>query len=222
MIGRGAATAQRSGSSPAAQAPSTFGPVTTRARHEEIPDTALIERCLAGDEAAWEALVRRYANLVYGISARVGLSADEAADAFQAVFVIVWRSLELLKEPQAFPGWLATIARREALRTARGRDRQARRAERVSADPTAHVLPSGVSRADEAVEGAERAALIGHAVDRMDARCRELLRMLFWETPPPSYDEVAARMGMPLGSLGPTRGRCLEKLRRTLAELGLS
>ena len=196
--------------------------MTTRARHEEIPDTTLIERCLAGDEAAWEALVRRYANLVYGISARVGLDADEAADAFQAVFVIVWRSLVLLKEPQAFPGWLATIARREALRMARGRERQARRDQRMSADPTARVLPSGASPADESVEGAERAALVGHAVERMDARCRELLRVLFWERPSLSYDEVADRLGMPLGSVGPTRGRCLEKLRAVLSELGFS
>jgi RNA polymerase sigma factor (sigma-70 family) len=194
--------------------------VTIRARQDGVPDTTLIERCLAGDQAAWEALVRRYANLVYGISARAGLGTDEAADAFQAVFVIVWRSLELLKEPQAFPGWLATIARREALRMARGRDRRARRAQRMSDDPTARVLPSGPPRADEAVEGAERAALVGHALERMDARCRELMRLLFWETPSPSYDETAARLGMPIGSLGPTRGRCLEKLRAALAELG--
>src|SRR5688572_26462238 len=104
---------------------STFDSMTTRARQEEVSDTALIERCLAGDEAAWAILVRRYANLVYGIAARVGLGVDEAADAFQAVFVIVWRNLELLKEPQAFPGWLATIARREALRMARVRARRA-------------------------------------------------------------------------------------------------
>jgi DNA-directed RNA polymerase specialized sigma24 family protein len=92
----------------------------------------------------------------------------------------------------------------------------------MTADPTAHVLPSSASRADESVEGAERAALVGHAVERMDARCRELLRMLFWETPSPSYEEAATRLGMPLGSLGPTRGRCMEKLRAALSELGFA
>ncbi|HEU4464381.1 MAG TPA: sigma-70 family RNA polymerase sigma factor [Gemmatimonadota bacterium] len=194
--------------------------MTSSSRHEEIPDGALIERCLAGDEAAWAILVRRYANLVHGIAARFGLGADEAADAFQAVFVIVWRNLDLLKEPQAFPGWLATIARREALRMARGMARRVRNEERMGADPTARVIPTSAPRADEAVEGAERAALVGHAVERMDARCRELLTLLFWETPSPSYDEAAARLGMPIGSLGPTRGRCLEKLRAALAELG--
>ena len=90
----------------------------------------------------------------------------------------------------------------------------------MGADPTARVIPANAPRADEAVEGAERAALVGHAVERMDGRCRELLKLLFWETPSPPYDEVAARIGMPIGSLGPTRGRCLEKLRAALAELG--
>jgi DNA-directed RNA polymerase specialized sigma24 family protein len=92
----------------------------------------------------------------------------------------------------------------------------------MSADPTAHVLPSGASYADESVEAAERAALVVHAVERMDARCRQLLEILFWESPAPSYDEAATRLGMPLGSLGPTRGRCLEKLRAVLSELGFA
>src|SRR5687768_9376454 len=113
--------------------------MTTRTRQDELPDTLLIERCLNGDEAAWATLVRRYANLVYGIAARAGLGADEAADAFQSVFVIAWRTLELLREPEAFPGWIATIARREALRMARSRARQARGEERMAADPTARV-----------------------------------------------------------------------------------
>ena len=189
---------------------------------ESLSDPALIERCLDGDEEAWGALVRRYANLVYAIAARSGLSGDEAADVFQAVFVIVWRSLDLLSEPQAFPGWLATIARRETWRVARGRARRARSEERMASDPSAGVLPSRPARADEALESAERAALVQHAVAGLDERCRELLTVLFWETPIPSYDDLAERLGMPLGSLGPTRGRCLEKLRGRLVELGFA
>jgi RNA polymerase sigma factor (sigma-70 family) len=189
---------------------------------ESVPDPALVERCLAGDEGAWEALVRRYANLVYAIAGRAGLSGDEAADVFQAVFVIVWRSLDLLAEPQAIPGWLATIARRETWRVARGRARRARSEERMASDPSAGILPSRPARADEELESVERAALVQHAVAALDERCRELLTILFWETPNPSYEDVAARLGMPLGSLGPTRGRCLEKLRGRLSELGFA
>lgn len=196
--------------------------MTRATRQESTPDSSLIARCLEGDEAAWEVLVRRYANLVYSIAGRAGLSEDEAADVFQAVFVIVWRSLDLLSEPQAFPGWLATIARRETWRLARGRARRARRDEQMTSDPSARVLPSRPPRADEALEKVERAALVQHAVAALDGKCRELLTILFWEAPPPSYDEIAERLGMRLGSLGPTRGRCLEKLRRRLGESGFA
>lgn len=196
--------------------------MTRATREDATPDLSLIARCLEGDEAAWEALVRRYANLVHSIAGRAGLSEDEAADVFQAVFVIVWRSLDLLSEPQAFPGWLATIARRETWRLARGRARRARSDERMASDPSAGVLPSRPARADEALEGVERAALVQHAVAALDGKCRELLTILFWETPPPSYDEIAERLGMRIGSLGPTRGRCLEKLRGRLAESGFA
>ena len=198
----------------------SFEPMTIRARQGEAADTILIERCLAGDDAAWEVLVRRYANLVYAIASRGGLDADEAADAFQSVFVIVWRNLELLDEPQAFPGWLATIARRETWRLARGKARSRKRADQLAADPTADALPSNPARADEVLERAESGALLQHAVEGLEERCREMLRILFWELPTPPYEEVAERLGIPLGSLGPTRGRCLEKLRRRLADLG--
>ena len=191
-----------------------------RARTGETPDTVLISRCVEGDEGAWESLVRRYANLVYAIASRAGLSDDEAADAFQAVFVIVWRNLDLLDEPQAFAGWLATIARRETWRIARGRRRRRERVEQMAADPAGEVLPAMPAPADEALDRAERAALVQHAVEGLDGRCREMLKILFWETPTPPYEEVAGRIGMPLGSLGPTRARCLEKLRSRLEEAG--
>ena len=194
--------------------------MTDRTRQEETSDVALIERCLEGNEAAWEALVRRYSNLVFAIASRSGLSEDEVADAFQAVFVIVWRNLALLDEPQAFPGWLATIARREAWRVARGSARRRERAERMGSDPTGYALPRSPARADEAVESAENAALVQQAVEGLDERCREMLTLLFWESPSPSYEKIAERLGLPLGSLGPTRGRCLEKLRRRLDEAG--
>lgn len=200
--------------------PSTSLVPMARARTDETPDTVLIERCLEGDEAAWEALVGRYANLVYAIAARGGLSDDEVADAFQTVFVIVWRNLDLLGEPQAFAGWLATIARRETWRIVRGRKRREERSERMAADPSGDALPGRPADADEALDRAERAALVQQAVEGLDERCREMLTILFWEMPTPPYEEIAQRIGMPLGSLGPTRGRCLEKLRHRLEEAG--
>ncbi len=191
-----------------------------RPGHHEAPDHELIRRCLEDDQAAWSALVRRYANLVHALASRAGLSDDEVADTFQTVFTIVWRNLDLLEEPDAFPGWISTIARREAWRTARKGSRESRATERAAADPAGEALPSPTPMADARLERAERAALLQHEVQRLDDRCREMLTMLFWENPTRSYEEVAERLGMPLGSLGPTRARCLEKLRRSLEELG--
>ena len=119
--------------------------------------------------------VRRYANLVYAIASRAGLDSDEAADVFQAVFVIVWRNLELLDEPQAFPGWLATIARRDTWRLVRGKTRGRKRAELFAADPTAAALPSNPARADEALERAERGARI------RPVGCGPVAKGRFWE-----------------------------------------
>ncbi len=133
----------------------------------------------------------------------------------------MWRNLDLLSEPEAFPGWISTIARREAWRTSRRRSRIAEQERRVASDPAGGGLPWQSPPPDKASERAERVALLRHAVDRLDERCRALLAMLFWEEPPPAYEEVAERLGMPLGSLGPTRGRCLEKLRERLEEVGL-
>lgn len=184
------------------------------------PDHDLVRLCLDGDETAWDALVRRYSGLVHGLAVRSGLSEDEVADTFQTVFTIVWRNLDLLDDPKALAGWIATIARREAWRTARRGARERKRAEEAAANPGAETGAFGTRPADEALEQAERAALVHHAVGRLDPRCREILTMLFWENPTPAYEVIAERLEMPLGSLGPTRGRCLEKLRERLAELG--
>jgi RNA polymerase sigma factor (sigma-70 family) len=132
------------------------------------------------------------------------------------VFTIVWRNIELLEEPRALAGWISTIARREAWRAARRRAWESQRVEHMGADPGGEALPSQPPTAEEELERAERAALLQHAVGRLDERCREMLTMLFWENPTPSYE----RLDMPLGSLGPTRGRCLEKLRQRLEEVG--
>jgi DNA-directed RNA polymerase specialized sigma24 family protein len=90
----------------------------------------------------------------------------------------------------------------------------------MAADPSGDALPGRPADAGEALDRAERAALVQQAVEALDERCREMLTILFWETPTPPYEEIAKRIGMPLGSLGPTRGRCLEKLRHRLEEAG--
>lgn len=192
---------------------------TARRPPAETPDDDLVRACLDGDDAAWEALVRRYGRLVHGLAARAGLDPEAAADVVQTVFVIVYRNLGLLDEPAALGGWIATIARREAWRASRRDARRTETEEAAVSDPAVGPDP-GPPRADERLERAERAFLVERGLERIDERCRALLGILFWESPTPSYREIAERLDVPVGSLGPTRGRCLEKLRQALEELG--
>lgn len=184
-----------------------------------LSDEALVAACLEGESGAWAELVRRHAGLIYAIARRSGLAREDAEDAFQATFVLAWRNLGLLDRPKAVAGWIATIARREAWRLRQRRIGEASR----TTSPESGVsdeIPAPGPLPDAAIERLERRARLEAAVDRLDERCRSLVRLLFLEDPAPSYAEAAERLGMPIGSLGPTRGRCLEKLREILDRAG--
>lgn len=180
----------------------------------EPSDEELVRRCLAGERKAWNAFVGRFGPLVYGVALRTGLRADDAADVFQTVFAAAWRNLHVLQRPGSVSFWLARIARREAWHASRLLRPAAAEVDTAPAATPAEALP------DAELERAEQALLVQRALGQLDARCGRLLRILFFEEQTRSYDEVARELGMPLGSLGPTRGRCLEKLRRALQELG--
>lgn len=181
-------------------------------RPEDRGDEALVEACLKGDESAWSTLIERYAGLVHGLARRAGLDPDDAADAAQAVFLIAWRNLGLLDRPGALGGWLATITRREAWRLKRRRERE-----------RGEELPSGdvaqPARVEREMLAAERRHWLERGIERLGERCRTLLELLFLRRPPATYEEVAEALDMPIGSIGPTRGRCLEKLRDVLTDL---
>lgn len=150
---------------------------------------------------------------------RAGLSTDDSADVFQTVFLTAYRNLHLLDRPESLSFWLATISRREAWQTRRRLARVAVAGSADAADPLqAAASPSPL--ADEEVERAERTALVHRGLGQIDERCRKLLEILFFQEPALSYEDVARQLGVPLGSIGPTRSRCLEKLRKALHALG--
>lgn len=169
----------------------------------------LVRRAAAGDEPAWQALVERYAPLVWSICRRFGLSGTDADDAGQNVWLALLKRLPALRDPAALPGWLATTARHECLRLAsQSRRREARE---VPVDSAELAVPSDV---DELVLRHERNAALRAAFAELPLACRELLGLLAHD-PPLSYAEIAERLGVPIGGLGPRRARCLEKLRRS-------
>lgn len=189
--------------------------MTDPAQDEE--DASLVQRCLRGDGAAWAALVQRYQRLVYAIVRRVGLDEHAAADVFQTVFERLFQQLPRIADPSRLQAWIVTTTKREALLQ---RQRGQRTVSMTRADES-HEKGSEWDMADEAPIAEEALAELQQlnqlrtALDRLDARCRDLLLLLFRdEDDKLSYDEVARRMSTTVGSIGPTRSRCLDKLRR--------
>jgi RNA polymerase sigma factor (sigma-70 family) len=172
--------------------------------------TDLVIRARAGDKQAWNALVERYAPLVWSICRRYRLSLADAEDVGQSVWLRLVRHLGTVRDPAALPGWLATTTRRECgriLGAARGPYAlgQLLDAENISENPASTV--------DQELLTAERHAALREAFTCLEPTCQQLMAMLI-EDPPVPYAEISVRLSIPISSIGPTRGRCLDKLRR--------
>ncbi len=179
----------------------------------------LVTAALRGDKASWEALVYRYSGLVWSVARGYRLSSADSADVFQTTWLRLVEHLGRLSDPGQVGAWLATTARHEALRIARGVTRTVL-ADDATLAALGHVDDRSPERAaleaEQARLDAVRADDLWRAFGGLPARCRELLRLLV-ASPPPSYLEVAAALDMPVGSIGPTRARCLRRLRDRLA-----
>ena len=164
-------------------------------------DAELIELCKEGSDRAWTALIERYKRLVYSIPARNNLPEHLCDEVFQTVWAITVKHLGQIRDPQSLPAWLIRTTQRETWRVARAAREQGQAVPEVAAwaDP------------DEG-ELLEQRQHMRDALELLDERCRTLLLALF-RTDRPDYDVIARQTGMPRGSIGPSRGRCLEKLR---------
>ncbi len=179
----------------------------------------LVTAALGGDKASWEMLVQRYSGLVWSVARGYRLGPVDAADVFQTTWLRLAEHLGRISNRSQVGGWLATTARHEALRVARGATRMipADDATLITLGHIDDYSPElAVLDAEQARLDAERAAAVWRAFGKLPDRCRELLRILI-ATPPPSYVDVADALGMPVGSIGPTRARCLRRLRQRLA-----
>jgi RNA polymerase sigma factor (sigma-70 family) len=184
-------------------------------------DASLVARCRLGEAAAWAALVRKYQRLVYAVVMRVGFDEHGAADVFQTVFARLLQHLPKLEQPDRLQAWIVTTAKREALRVRHIGQRTVSltRDDEGDGDGGApgieDTLADDAPLAEDALSDLQQLHRLRLGLDRLDARCRDLLTMLFADDEDrPAYDEVARRMAMPAGSIGPTRARCLGKLRQ--------
>jgi RNA polymerase sigma factor (sigma-70 family) len=184
----------------------------------------LVSRANNGDAAAWDQLVERYAPLVWSICRRYRLSRPDTDDVGQGVWLRLVEHLPALREPAAVPGWLATTTHRECLRVLRISQRRDQHERPLPPDSAAELARHGASGAELPEAGlleAERQAALREALASLPARCRQLLLLLVAD-PPLSYAEISARLQLPVGSIGPNRGRCLEALRRSPALTALT
>lgn len=175
-----------------------------------------VRAAASGDQDAFDRLVEHYAGLVWSVLRAYRLSDADAEDAFQTTWLRLVEHLDRIREPRAVGGWLATTARHESLRLLRRADRS-----RPVPDDEFDAADDHAEQGETAVLLAERDEQLWAAVDELEERCRRLLRVLMAD-PPPSYDEVSAALDLPIGSIGPTRGRCLARLRANLHTRGIS
>lgn len=188
--------------------------IAERTPMELDPSTVpmLVRAASNGDPQAWEALIDRFLPMVRGIVGRFRLLPADAADVNQTVWLRLVEHLGDLREPAALPGWLATTARREAIRSLQAHGRA------QPVDPQGSTLQSEVDEAeiDREVLRQEQAVAVRAGLEELSQQRRELLELLVAD-PPVTYDEISRRLDIPIGSIGPTRARALNQLRNTEA-----
>jgi len=177
---------------------------------------ALVRRASAGDRQAWDQLVERFAPLVWSICRRLGMARPDAEDAGQQVWLRLIEHLAELRDAAALPGWLVTTTKWECLRVLRVTRQQADLAYMAGADDLDVAMDEALTAVDHALLAAEREAALRKAFGHLRPECRQLLELLVHD-PPLRYREISAKLGIAIGSIGPTRGRCLEALRSSPA-----
>jgi len=177
-------------------------------------DARLIEACLTGDERAWDAILQKYKRLIYSIILKYRFAEEDAGDIFQNVCLDLYQELGTLRQAEALRGWLARVTANKCFHWKR---KQSQRPQ----EELDESYPEEGEAFTQLLEAAERGQLVRETVSQLSPRCREMLRMLFYEDPPRPYDQVASQLGLALGSIGFIRGRCLKKLADGLEAAGL-
>jgi RNA polymerase sigma factor (sigma-70 family) len=180
-------------------------------------DKELLLSCRRGDESSWQALVDRYQRLIYAIPRRAGLNEDQAGDVFQEVFVTLFEKMNEINDPDRLHAWLVTTARRKTWRLL-SKERSSLSTRVGGGDSYDEVLAvvDNALLPDETLVRLEAQHRIRTALGDLDPRCRQLVTMLYYQAEAPPYSDIATALGMPEGSIGPTRARCLKKLMKLL------
>lgn len=182
---------------------------------DERTDAELVARCLEGDSGAWHVLIHRYRRLIYSIPNKFRFDPADCDDVFQTVVVKLLEHLSDLKDESKVSSWLITTTTRHCIQL---RSQQRRN---VGDDEAMDREAAPGDTTEEIQIQVDREQKIRESITRMPDRCRRLLELLFQDPRSPSYEEISRELGMPVPSIGPTRARCIEKLRALLEERGI-
>jgi RNA polymerase sigma factor (sigma-70 family) len=181
----------------------------------EWSDTRLVKECLAGNEDAWSALVDKYKALIYSIPVKYRMPPQESADVFQAVCMELLARLPDLRQPKALPAWLIQVTHHQCYRWKRQQQRI------ISSDSETGVPePEIPPVAESLIRQTQEEQILREAISSLAPQCQRLVTALFFEVPARPYAEIAAELGLAVGSIGFTRQKCIERLRRSLQNMG--
>lgn len=178
---------------------------------DRATDSYLIEACLDGQEQAWSVLIQRYSRLIYTIPLRFGFTKMVADEIFQETCLILLEKMDTLQEKERVRSWLVTVCRRVCIQRLKQKD--------VSHSIHDIEIDGRFPALDSDIIQLEQHHLVHDALSRMPPRCQQLIQMLFFEVPPATYEQIAEELGISVGSIGPTRLRCLDKLQQEILKL---
>jgi RNA polymerase sigma factor (sigma-70 family) len=184
-------------------------------------DSILIEKCLTGEETAWETLITKYERLVYATCRRYGLQQAEAEDVFGRVCLTLLQHLEKLNDRARLASWLITVTSRECwhLRKVTDLTLQSARLEDDTSKNSIDEVEDDSLLPEEVLLQLEQQQQVRDSFNQLQERCRRLLWYLFYDPGKASYTQIANYLSMPVASIGPNRIRCLDKLRISLKKL---
>jgi RNA polymerase sigma factor (sigma-70 family) len=181
-----------------------------------LTDEQLVRGCLEGSQEAWSALIDKYKNLIFSIPIKYGFARDDAREIFQQVCLRLLSELASLRDPNSLAAWLIRVTSHDCFQWSR----RQRRNDKMALTYSETTMVKDPEPPQELVLQLEREQILREALQQITPRCRELIEMLFFRTPPLPYDEVAKTLRLARGSIGFTRMRCLNQLRARLQERG--
>lgn len=187
--------------------------------YARLSDAELISQCLEQDAEAWEVLVRRYQRLIASITFKYKLSQEDAADILQSVCFALFQQLPSLRKQDKLSSWIITVAVRECWKLTHHKI-PTDSLDDLEQEKTLTLTDDNAVLADDSLLVIERQHFMRRAVESLPGQCRRLIEELFFRNEPLAYTEISRQLGMPVASIGPTRARCLEKLKTGLQKIG--